>query len=493
MQHYLTWILGYLWASSNLTTPETCTLLDKKLPGRVSFPSSEEYIVQQSSYAFYASSAPACVVSPVSSLEVSIVISVARDYDCPFAVKSGGSSHSGGSIVGSDGFVIDLKHLDEVSLSDDRTRVFVGPGALWIKVYEELASVNLTTTGGRASSVGVGGFLLGGGITPLSYKHGFANENILSYEVVLANGTVVTANAHHHSDLLEALRLGSTNYGVVTRFELPTFPITPLFAGLQVHDATNAHAILSNFPSFVHAADKSRESAAIFTIALASSMKQTMVITLQAYYGWSLPELASSFPSNAYTPLVDTTAEKSLLDYVQETSGSGLVKKGRTIWTTLSYIADETDTEFAWDIFVQGQSVFTAHEERDGFAWTLSVQPLTSRMHASSDDNLILVLLMVDWQNVEDEMDIVQTVREWASWTEEQAKRRELFHPFLFMNYAGSSQDVYGRSVDKDTLGRLLKAQDVYDSDRTLSRLLRGGFKLTSPQSRTEGTLTIEL
>ncbi len=188
---------------------------------------------------------------------------------------------------------------------------------------------------------------------------------------------------------MPTLRLGSTNYGVVTRFEVPTFPITPLFAGLQVHDATNAHAILSKFPSFVHAADKFRESAAIFTIALASSMKQTMVITLQAYYSSTLPELASSFPSNAYTPLVDTAAEKSLLDYVQETSGSGLVKKGRTIWTTLSYIADEADTEFAWDIFVRGQSAFAVHEERDGFAWTLSVQPFTSRMHAASNDNFI--------------------------------------------------------------------------------------------------------
>ncbi len=102
------------------------------------------------------------MAAPVSSLEVSAVISVARDHDCPFAVKSGGSSHSGGSNVGSDGFVIDLKHLDEATLSDDRNRVFIGPGSLWIKVYEELALFNLTTTGGRASSVGVGGFLSGG-------------------------------------------------------------------------------------------------------------------------------------------------------------------------------------------------------------------------------------------------------------------------------------------------------------------------------------------
>ncbi|KAH6974655.1 hypothetical protein BKA56DRAFT_441513, partial [Ilyonectria sp. MPI-CAGE-AT-0026] len=129
----------------------------------------------------------------------------ARSHHCQFAVKSGGHSSFTASTI-NDGRVVDLARLNGVTVSQDRQTAIIEPGGRWADVYPVLQKYNLTVPGGRMFGVGVGGLSLGGGISWLSNLHGWTCDNILEYEVVLADGRIVTANPASHKDLFWALR-----------------------------------------------------------------------------------------------------------------------------------------------------------------------------------------------------------------------------------------------------------------------------------------------
>jgi FAD/FMN-containing dehydrogenase len=93
---------------------------------------------------------------------VSIAIVIVKDQECPFAVKSGGHSHYAGASNIDNGLVFDLRNLNTVELSEDKTIASIGPGNRWLDVYLTLEKHKLAVAGGRLSTVGVGGFLLGG-------------------------------------------------------------------------------------------------------------------------------------------------------------------------------------------------------------------------------------------------------------------------------------------------------------------------------------------
>ena len=92
-----------------------------------------------------------------------------------------------------------------------------------------------------------------GGISFLSYNHGLGSDNIIEYEIVLASGEIVIANSNKNSDLFWALRLGSTNYGIVTSFTIKAFPIGPFWSGSRAYNYTDADILLANYPAYVDA------------------------------------------------------------------------------------------------------------------------------------------------------------------------------------------------------------------------------------------------
>src|SRR5678810_186053 len=100
-------------------------------------------------------------------------------------------------------------------------------GVLWRDLDNATQALGLATTGGTVSNTGIGGLTLGGGLGWLMGKHGFACDNVLSADVVTADGKVVTASVDEHPDLLWALKGGSGNFGIVTSFEFQLHPVGP--------------------------------------------------------------------------------------------------------------------------------------------------------------------------------------------------------------------------------------------------------------------------
>lgn len=204
-----------------------------------------------------------CRIEPATAEDVAAVLRVLVNNWCTFAVKSGGHTWIKAASNSIGGVTVDLKRINAVELSDDRKTTRVGTGAVWGDVYRTLEPHDLSVIGGRVDDVGVGGLVLGGGVSFLSGRHGWAADNVLEYEVctvflggffcnitltgpkvVLPNTTIVTATEDSNPDIYFALRGGGNNFGIVTRFTLNTVSQGKLYGGQKFYSIDKMDALI---------------------------------------------------------------------------------------------------------------------------------------------------------------------------------------------------------------------------------------------------------
>ena len=146
--------------------------------------------------------------------------------------------------------------------------VSLQPGGQWQDVYETLAPHGVTVTGGRTGTVGVGGFLTGGGNSFHSASHGMACDTVVNYEVVIANGSIISANARENPDLWVALKGGSANFGLVTQFDLRTIrfpdPTRPdIWGAFLSFDPTTGNEVVDAMVAFTENAHLDQNTTSI--------------------------------------------------------------------------------------------------------------------------------------------------------------------------------------------------------------------------------------
>lgn len=177
---------------------------------------------------------PAMVIRCCDPLDVVDALSFARSAGLETTVRAGGHSVAG-LCLNEGGVVLDIRGMDSVEVDEERRVARVGGGAIWAQVDRGTQRFGLATTGGRVSTTGVGGLTLGGGSGWLERKHGFACDNLLSVELVTADGEIVTASSEENPDLFWALKGGGGNFGVATSFEFRLHEVGPeVFGGMLV-------------------------------------------------------------------------------------------------------------------------------------------------------------------------------------------------------------------------------------------------------------------
>ncbi|KAF3034789.1 hypothetical protein E8E12_003421 [Didymella heteroderae] len=182
---------------------------------------SDAYIERQASYwAANVPLRPTCIVQPRTTDEVSQVVEILADADGLLALRSGGHTQWAGSNDVHNGVTIDLGRMIDVTYDAHSGLASLQPGPKWADVYFQLLEHRVCVTGGREGNVGVVGFLTRGGNSYYAGLHGLGCDNVANFEVVLANGDIINANATSHSDLWTALKGGSGNFGIVTRFDI---------------------------------------------------------------------------------------------------------------------------------------------------------------------------------------------------------------------------------------------------------------------------------
>ncbi|WP_101296040.1 FAD-binding oxidoreductase [Halegenticoccus soli] len=169
---------------------------------------------------------PAVITKCAGTSDVITAVNFAREHGLEIAVRGGGHNVAGTAVC-DDGIVIDLSAMRAVWVDPRARTARVQGGALWSDVDHETQAHGLATTGGIVSHTGVAGLTLGGGIGWLMRKHGLTADNLLSADVVTADGKFIRASDDEHSDLFWALRGGGGNFGIVTSFEFALHPVGP--------------------------------------------------------------------------------------------------------------------------------------------------------------------------------------------------------------------------------------------------------------------------
>lgn len=176
------------------------------------------------------------------------------------------------------------------------------PGATWGSVYSTLDPWHVMVAGGRSYSVGVSGLVLGGGNSFYSPQIGLVCDGAVQFEVVLANGDIVYTNTDENPDLFQVLKGGTSNFGVVTRLDLATFPNPGLWGGLVQYPNDTAPQL---FDAFVKWPAKLREDphATVIVFCTYSSLQDTTIFTNSYEYTKPIPRPAifdefMALPSN---------------------------------------------------------------------------------------------------------------------------------------------------------------------------------------------------
>ncbi|KAL4730994.1 hypothetical protein ACLX1H_003036 [Fusarium chlamydosporum] len=355
-----------------------CEVLKLTFPNATFSP--EDAVYEYESQNFWSNNEilnPACVFRPTSPTEVAEAVKLMALGLTSFAVRGGGHMAIAGANNIDNGPLFVMSNLTTLELVHDKGSVWVGPGLDWGRVYRYLGQHKLAAAGGRLSPVGVPGLLLAGGVNFHGNQRGWAADNVLEYELVLSNGTVISVTSESYPDLFWALKGGSNNFGIVTKFRLATFPSEQVYAGVySVADIQGFLKAVANFSAF-----NTDPLAHIVPQVIAVDEETTIGGAILFYDSDSNPE------PECFRPFFDLTAISNTFE-----------KK------TLAQFSDETGKLVTPDIndqFIAGTTVGKTYEEilkgvqlvNDGF---LNALPELYKVLPVEDRKLI----SVDWQPI---------------------------------------------------------------------------------------------
>jgi len=186
---------------------------------------------------------PALIARCAGVADVISAVNFARTRNLLVAVRGGGHTVTGNAVCDG-GLVIDLSGMKGIRIDPAARTVRAEPGLTWGELNHDLQAFGLGATGGYVSITGIAGLTLGGGLGWLVRKHGTASDNLLSVDMVTADGQFLTASPAQNQDLFWGVRGGGGNFGVVTSFEFQAHDVGMVLGGLLIHPLPRAKEVL---------------------------------------------------------------------------------------------------------------------------------------------------------------------------------------------------------------------------------------------------------
>ncbi len=206
---------------------------------------------------------PALIARCAGVSDVIRSVNFARESGLLLSVRGGGHNVSGNAVCDG-GLMIDLSPMKGIHVDPEARVARAEPGVLWSEFDHETQAFGLATTGGVIATTGVAGLTLGGGIGWLMGSHGLACDNLLSVDVVTADGRLVTASDSQNPDLFWGLRGGGGNFGIATSFEFRLHPVGQVLGGLLIHPLDGAVELIRFYDEFTRTAPDELGSVALF-------------------------------------------------------------------------------------------------------------------------------------------------------------------------------------------------------------------------------------
>ena len=207
---------------------------------------------------------PALIVQCTGAADVVDAVNFAREQGLLLSVKGGGHNVAGNA-VNDGGLVVDLSQMRGVHVDQPTQTVRAQGGALWGDCDRETQLFGLAVPGGVVSTTGIAGLTLHGGVGHLRRKHGLSIDNLLSVDIVTADGQLRRASVTENEELFWAVRGAGSNFGVVTSFEFQAHPVGPMVAvGAIFYPIEDARAVLPDWRDYMASAPEELSSLAFF-------------------------------------------------------------------------------------------------------------------------------------------------------------------------------------------------------------------------------------
>jgi FAD/FMN-containing dehydrogenase len=239
--------IGTLDGRSATIPSETIETLRGSLHGVLCLPGEDGYDEARTLWNAMTDRRPSVIIRCAGAGDVVRGVNLARENGLLLAVRGGGHNIAGNAVC-DDGLMLDLTNMKSVRVDLANNTVRVEPGVTLGEMDRETQAFALAVPVGVNSTTGVGGLTLGGGFGWLTRKHGMTIDNLISADVVTADGRLVRASAAENEDLFWAIRGGGGNFGVVTSFEFQAHPVGPeVLSGLIVHPLEEARDLLPKY------------------------------------------------------------------------------------------------------------------------------------------------------------------------------------------------------------------------------------------------------
>ncbi|RDW84123.1 FAD-binding oxidoreductase [Aspergillus mulundensis] len=438
------------------------------------FPDSANYATQATDYwDVRADLHPACIFLPTSASQVSDAVTIFSKCGAQFAFP--GSNNIEGGVL------LALNNMKNYTVNN--ATISVSPGMTWYDVYSALDPYGRIAIGGRLKTIGVPGLALIGGIHYFVNKYGFAMDNVVEYEVVLGNGTIVTASATSHPDLFWALKGGANNFGIVTKFKLRTYEVPHISTTIQEFGEGDVYDFIKAACDLLVNNDASTAAGNVLTITYNATTGTVSPMLLGVQEGISRPP--SSFANFTAIPgdikIHNVTTSKQWAENLDSPKQMFRVMFGHHSMSPdpdVLYSMYETwkdavnqiaDVQGLYPTFVLNLSPTSAatisKTNGVGNTWGLLEEPLLWWQTSTG------------WDNAEDDLRVEAWTRQLVENLHAENKRNGLAREFIYMGDAGEWQNPFA-GFPAENVQRMKEIRERYDPSRTFSRLNWGGFKL---------------
>jgi FAD/FMN-containing dehydrogenase len=232
----------------------TTEKLRSKVKGRIVLPGDPDYDEVRKIWNAMIDRRPAAIVQCAEADDVPYAISFARENGLDISIRGAGHNIAGNALC-DNGVMIDFSTMRDVRVDPGKRRAYVEPGAT-LAVFDKATQAHgLATPVGINSTTGISGLTLGGGFGWLTCKYGLTIDNLVSADVITADGMKIRASENENADMFWAIRGGGGNFGVVTQYEFRLYPVGPeILAGLVVFPFKQAKQVLTRYREFVESA-----------------------------------------------------------------------------------------------------------------------------------------------------------------------------------------------------------------------------------------------
>ncbi|KAI9147115.1 FAD-dependent monooxygenase CTB5 [Paramyrothecium foliicola] len=435
---------------------------------------------------------PSCLLQPKDTEEVAKAVKALAPLSgagyWQVAVRGGGHGHWGGNNVAR-GVTIDLSKMNKTTVRNNTCGLIasIGPGSRWGEVMQETEKHGVVVTGGRIGTVGVSGLTLGGGTSFHLAKRGLAANDVINFEVVLSDGSIVNANKRTNPKLFKALKGGSNNFGIVTRFDMVTHESTTMYGGIMFINWDHKDALVQNLIDTIDNSEEDPDSSmiAMFTYNAGNGRPQmgTIPMNLQGN------RTATPFRGmNEMVSVMDMRMDQTLgqlLSMMRDEGGQ------RYEWYTLTFHNDQRMMDKAEELFMGLIEDAEAAFPGGSWAFNFVFQPFPKQiaqikagstvmgLEESLTHNSILFAGESTVNTREEEAFFSAKLAVITAKLEAYAKSIDANIPFRYLPYASPAQDPLS-SYGAKNVALLKEVAAEYDPIGFFQHRVTGGFKVSN-------------